>query len=122
MTETASDTAMEPVVATSDSVAAVAADSAAAAAAAGGGGGGVRGDSSSGDGVRAGRTAAGRGGGAREEIEIEGVARKMFYGGCALLPWLWLVNIIYFRKLYFAEDCPPGVKKCAYGFAGFART
>ena len=45
------------------------------------------------------------------EIEIEAVARKMFYGGCALLPWLWLVNIIYFRKLYFSPECPPGVKK-----------
>ena len=47
----------------------------------------------------------------RAEIEIEAVARKMFYGGCALLPWLWLVNIIYFRKLYFSSDCPPGVRK-----------
>lgn len=45
-----------------------------------------------------------------EEIELEAVARKMFYGGCALLPWLWLVNIIYFRKLYFSAECPPGVK------------
>ena len=45
------------------------------------------------------------------ELEIEAVARKMFYGGCALLPWLWLVNIIYFRKLYFSTDCPRGVKK-----------
>ena len=48
----------------------------------------------------------------REELDVEVVARKMFYGGCALLPWLWLVNIIYFRKLYFAEDCPPGVRTC----------
>ena len=47
-----------------------------------------------------------------KELEVEVVARKMFYGGCALLPWLWLVNIIYFRRLYFADDCPPGVRKC----------
>ena len=47
-----------------------------------------------------------------QELDVEVVARKMFYGGCALLPWLWLVNIIYFRKLYFAEDCPLGVRKC----------
>ena len=46
-----------------------------------------------------------------KELEIEAVARKMFYGGCCLLPWLWLVNIIYFRKLYFSNDCPLGVKK-----------
>jgi hypothetical protein len=51
----------------------------------------------------------------RGELEVEAVARKMFYGGCALLPWLWLVNIIYFRKLYFAENCPPGVRKCKPG-------
>ena len=51
-------------------------------------------------------------GAAPRELEVEVVARKMFYGGCALLPWLWLVNIIYFRQLYFAEDCPPGVRKC----------
>ena len=48
-----------------------------------------------------------------KELEIEAVARKMFYGGCCLLPWLWLVNIIYFRKLYFSNDCPLGVKKYA---------
>uniref|UniRef100_A0A7S1Z7A5 Gamma-secretase subunit PEN-2 n=1 Tax=Trieres chinensis TaxID=1514140 RepID=A0A7S1Z7A5_TRICV len=26
------------------------------------------------------------------------LARLMFFGGCALLPWLWCVNILYFRK------------------------
>jgi len=30
----------------------------------------------------------------REDV----LARRMFYGGCALLPWLWLVNVLYFRK------------------------
>lgn len=29
------------------------------------------------------------------------LARLMFYGGCALLPWLWCVNIMYFRKKVF---------------------
>lgn len=26
------------------------------------------------------------------------LARRMFYGGCAFLPWLWFVNVLYFRK------------------------
>mmetsp|Transcript_40712 Transcript_40712/g.122622 ORF Transcript_40712/g.122622 Transcript_40712/m.122622 type:complete len:141 (+) Transcript_40712:414-836(+) len=29
------------------------------------------------------------------------LARLMFYGGCACLPWLWCVNIMYFRKQIF---------------------
>mmetsp|Transcript_26629 Transcript_26629/g.58352 ORF Transcript_26629/g.58352 Transcript_26629/m.58352 type:complete len:175 (-) Transcript_26629:200-724(-) len=29
------------------------------------------------------------------------LARQMFYGGCALLPWLWIVNVCYFRKLVY---------------------
>jgi hypothetical protein len=29
------------------------------------------------------------------------LARQMFYGGCALLPWLWVVNVLYFRKVVY---------------------
>ena len=29
------------------------------------------------------------------------LARLMFYGGCCALPWLWCVNILYFRKKVF---------------------
>lgn len=25
----------------------------------------------------------------------------MFYGGCAFLPWLWIVNTMYFRKVVY---------------------
>ena len=25
----------------------------------------------------------------------------MFYGGCAFLPWLWIVNAMYFRKVVY---------------------
>lgn len=28
----------------------------------------------------------------------EQLARRMFYGGCCLLPWLWLCNAIHFRS------------------------
>ena len=40
------------------------------------------------------------------------LARQMFYGGCALLPWLWMVNVYYFRKLVYGPipflDYMPG--------------
>ena len=29
------------------------------------------------------------------------LARQMFYGGCAFLPWLWIVNAFYFRKVVY---------------------
>ena len=29
------------------------------------------------------------------------LARQMFYGGCAFLPWLWIVNAMYFRKVVY---------------------
>mmetsp|Transcript_18054 Transcript_18054/g.51688 ORF Transcript_18054/g.51688 Transcript_18054/m.51688 type:complete len:171 (+) Transcript_18054:92-604(+) len=29
------------------------------------------------------------------------LARQMFYGGCAFLPWLWIVNVMYFRKAVY---------------------
>lgn len=29
------------------------------------------------------------------------LARQMFYGGCAFLPWLWVVNAMYFRKTVY---------------------
>ena len=33
----------------------------------------------------------------RGEAGVLGSSFEFVYGGCALLPWLWLVNIIYFR-------------------------
>ena len=29
------------------------------------------------------------------------LARQIFYGGCAFLPWLWVVNAMYFRKIVY---------------------
>ena len=29
------------------------------------------------------------------------LAQQMFYGGCAFLPWLWIVNVLYFRKAVY---------------------
>ncbi|KAJ0395946.1 hypothetical protein P43SY_003306 [Pythium insidiosum] len=39
----------------------------------------------------------------------ESVARKMFFGGLALLPWLHLVNVIFFRKQFMDASIDPKV-------------
>lgn len=41
------------------------------------------------------------------------VARKMFWGGCAFLPFLWMVNLIYFRKELLSSSTPAPLKSCA---------
>ena len=46
------------------------------------------------------------------------LARQMFYGGCAFLPWLWIVNAMYFRKvvygpLPFVDYLPGGDRRQA---------
>jgi presenilin enhancer 2 len=38
------------------------------------------------------------------------VSRKMFYGGFFMLPWLWLVNYLLFRKYFQRRSTPPEVK------------
>ncbi|OQR82758.1 hypothetical protein ACHHYP_15588 [Achlya hypogyna] len=30
--------------------------------------------------------------------EDSSIARKMFFGGLALLPWLWAVNVFFYRR------------------------
>ncbi|KAF4318460.1 hypothetical protein BBO99_00007385 [Phytophthora kernoviae] len=37
------------------------------------------------------------------------VARKMFFGGCAFLPWLHLVNVIFYRKQFLDATMDPSV-------------
>jgi hypothetical protein len=39
------------------------------------------------------------------------VARKMFFGGCLCLPWLWIVNTFHFRQHLFRSDANPDVQK-----------
>mmetsp|Transcript_16449 Transcript_16449/g.15880 ORF Transcript_16449/g.15880 Transcript_16449/m.15880 type:complete len:139 (-) Transcript_16449:201-617(-) len=31
------------------------------------------------------------------------LARRMFFGGCAALPFLWFVNVLFYRKQVFGE-------------------
>ena len=45
------------------------------------------------------------------EEKLERVARYMFLGGCFFLPWVWILSIIYFWKMYRSDDCNENVKK-----------
>ncbi len=49
----------------------------------------------------------------REEQHIQ-VAKKLFYGGLAFLPWLWILNLIYFRSSLLSKDGSPQLKKCTW--------
>lgn len=42
------------------------------------------------------------------------IAKKMFFGGLCLLPWLHLVNIIHFRKQFMDATVDPKVTLCTY--------
>jgi presenilin enhancer 2 len=44
--------------------------------------------------------------------EILSVGRKMFYGGFAFLPFLWLVNVIYLWPTLKRTDVPVQLRKC----------
>ncbi|GMF15421.1 unnamed protein product [Phytophthora lilii] len=43
----------------------------------------------------------------------ESVAKKMFLGGLAFLPWLHLVNVIFYRKQFMDPSIDPTVTMCA---------
>jgi len=43
-----------------------------------------------------------------------GVAKKLYYGGFFLLPWMWLANYFLFRKDLGRLKAPEELKTCAY--------
>ncbi|RUS35146.1 gamma-secretase aspartyl protease complex, presenilin enhancer-2 subunit [Jimgerdemannia flammicorona] len=43
--------------------------------------------------------------------EILSIAKKMFWGGFAFLPFLWLVNFMYLWPATKRADAPPELKK-----------
>jgi len=47
----------------------------------------------------------------RDERDVS-VARKLFFAGCLLLPWLWILLLIHYRRRYFERDCPAQLQKC----------
>lgn len=40
------------------------------------------------------------------------IARKLFIAGCFLLPWLWLANLIFYRKAFNDKDAPRLLRTC----------
>jgi hypothetical protein len=44
--------------------------------------------------------------------EILSIGKKMFYGGFALLPFLWLVNVIYLWPTLKRTDVPAQLRSC----------
>jgi presenilin enhancer 2 len=44
--------------------------------------------------------------------ELVSISKKMFYGGFAFLPLLWLVNFMYFFKTSRKPTAPKELKKC----------
>lgn len=47
----------------------------------------------------------------------DAIARKMFFGGCVCLPWLHLVNIIFYRKQFLDPTVDPTVTLCTLSAA-----
>lgn len=47
----------------------------------------------------------------------DAIARKMFFGGCVCLPWLHLVNIIFYRKQFLDPSVDPTVTLCTLNAA-----
>ena len=48
--------------------------------------------------------------------EDSAVARKMFFGGLLLLPWLHLVNVIFYRKQFVDATIDPQVTLCTFRY------
>lgn len=42
------------------------------------------------------------------------VAKKLFFGGCAFLPWLWILLLWNYRDAYFSPTAPEDLKKCMH--------
>ena len=40
----------------------------------------------------------------------ESIAKKMFFGGCFGLPWLWAVNVWHYRRHLFSANADSGVQ------------
>lgn len=47
------------------------------------------------------------------EAEAIVIARRMFIGGCFLLPWLWIANLLYFRHALVDSETHPELRQCA---------
>jgi len=46
------------------------------------------------------------------------LASRFFWVGLACLPWLWVVNLWYFRGALCSEHASQELKRCKWGIAG----
>ncbi|ORZ02506.1 gamma-secretase aspartyl protease complex, presenilin enhancer-2 subunit [Syncephalastrum racemosum] len=46
--------------------------------------------------------------------ELVSLCKKMFYGGLAFLPFLWLINVAFFARASRKSSAPPDLKKFVY--------
>lgn len=45
----------------------------------------------------------------RDEQDVT-VARKMFFAGCAFLPWLWIMCLLHFRSRLWDKEAPAALR------------
>ena len=43
--------------------------------------------------------------------DMEKISKRLFYGGCFFLPFLWLVGIVYFWDIYRSNKCNQKTKR-----------
>lgn len=43
------------------------------------------------------------------------IARKLFFAGCAFLPWLWILCLMHYRRQLFDKSALPELRFCACG-------
>jgi Presenilin enhancer-2 subunit of gamma secretase len=49
------------------------------------------------------------------------IARKLFFAGCALLPWVWILNLYYFRHALVDPSAPAELRLCTSMGCGVGR-
>jgi hypothetical protein len=49
----------------------------------------------------------------RDERDVA-IVRKMWLGGLLLLPWLWIMCLLKYRKRLFDRDAPPALRWCEW--------
>jgi hypothetical protein len=45
-------------------------------------------------------------------VNVE-ISRRLFWVGCALLPWVWIMNLFYFRHALLDPSAPAELRLCA---------
>ena len=49
------------------------------------------------------------------------IIRNLYFAGCALLPWLWIMCLLHYRKRLWDKDAPTDMRWCEFGFDTWRR-